>query len=211
MPLNNVPQPGQTLASSQTPIQTNFSTIATAFAIDHVDYNIAGQGFHNKVTFPSQGTPPVFSNPQIGIYNAVGITTVNELFIVKGSGTAIPITATVNDGAGSFLSSGYYYLPSGLLVKYGSFTNASINPNTQVTVQKSFPVGATIPVFSSIYSVQLTLGNNENPGQPWQAIVAFDRYNSDNTKLSIFINNQSGNFISGQTGLLRIYYTAIGI
>lgn len=213
MALNNVPLAGQTLTSSRSPINANFATISTAFAVDHVDYNTSGQGKHNKVTLPSQSSAPSFSNPEIGLYNKVPaapfpLTTINELFIRRSAGGETPITATINDGGGAFATSGYYYLPSGLLVKWGSFTNASVAANTHVTVTKNFPVAANIPVFATIYTTQLTLGNNANPGKAWEAIVTLDQYNSSVTTLSIDINNVSGIFA---TDLIRIYYTAIGV
>jgi len=91
MALNNIPLAGQSLGTTRAPINQNFSVIDAAFQIDHVDYNIAGQGKHNKVTFPVQGSAPAFTVGDIGLFNlAVGGT--NELNITNSSGVTTPFT-----------------------------------------------------------------------------------------------------------------------
>ena len=61
MALINVPLAGQSLGITRDPVNNNFSTINSAFLVDHVEYNTAGQGKHNKVTFPVQGGAPAFT------------------------------------------------------------------------------------------------------------------------------------------------------
>lgn len=122
MALNDVPQAGQTLANTQPLIRTNFSVIDTAFTVDHVACNTAGQGKHNKVTFPVQGAAPVFAATEEGLYNKL-VSGVAELFVHKQSlaGTKeIPftqsilstVTPTIGDG-------GWTYLPSGIHISWG--------------------------------------------------------------------------------------------
>lgn len=146
MALNDVPQPGQTLALTQPLIRNNFSTIDSAFSVDHVSYNLGGAGKHNKVTFPVQSSTPTFPG-DIGLYNKVDPTTmVSQLYFTTSTGTTYPMTASARQ---SFTSggNGYSYLPSGLVVQWGRGV-ALANQVTQVNLNFNYSNG--------IMSVQVT-------------------------------------------------------
>jgi hypothetical protein len=212
MALNNVPLAGQTLTSSRSPINANFVTISTAFAIDHVDYNTSGQGKHNKITFPSQSSAPSFSNPEIGLYNKLPaapfpLTTRNELFIRRADGGETPITAAGVDGGGFLASSGYYYLPSGFLIKWGVAVFPTLAPHTFAAGIITLPVATNIPVFASLYFSQFTVGNDTAGQLPGQIIASLDTANSSLTQLAITLYN-TGSIASGS---FRVYYTALGL
>lgn len=145
MPLNNVPQAGQTLAATQQPINDNFANIVTSFVVDHVDYNINNTGKHNKVTLPIQGTSPAsgFLAGEDGFFNFVNaITGIPETHIVKQnfsasspgytSAGAIPMTSsTLSLVANPTVlnpSMCFTYLPSGMIVTFGIRT--ATNPDT---------------------------------------------------------------------------------
>lgn len=85
-------------------------------------------------------------------WNELNITLQAQLGIIEQNFKELrPIYENgINTGSGT----GWFRLFSGILVKYGSFENVTVN-STEVL---SFPTGASIPVFSSIFSVQLTLG-----------------------------------------------------
>ncbi len=80
-------------------------------------------------------------------------TGVNELFIVKADGTTTPITARAAS------TNGWSYLPSGILLKWG--TTTSINASSPFAYL--YPTGSSIPVFTSVYSVQLTVVDSNPP------------------------------------------------
>lgn len=160
MALNNTPQSGQNLAQTRPLIQNNFNVISTAFVVDHVDYNIAGQGWHKKVTFPAQVAAPAFTGTNDGLYELPynnQTTTLNELFIHKqtSAGTAdIPFTASIlsQNSAVAANGNGWTYLPSGLIMRWENAV--AINGLTTVTL------GAGYPAFAAILSVQVTpIGN----------------------------------------------------
>lgn len=143
MALNNVPNSGQTLSDSRVPINANFATIGAAFVIDHVDYNVAGQGKHNKVTFPVQAVAPVFAAGEVGLYNLLyAVSGVDELFVKNQAGQATPMTAV------SKTTPGWAWLPCGLLVKWGV---GVANGFTTITL----PVGVNIPAFTQILTMQV--------------------------------------------------------
>jgi len=152
--LNNVPVPGQSLGASRGLINTNFSTIDTAFSVDHVPYNdgSGNQGQHNKITFPVQSSAPSFIAGVDGLYNLTStLTSLNELFIHRQSfagSVDLPFTASIlSTSTPGNISAGWTYLPSGILIKWGVSLNA--NGSTVIT----FPTGANIPAFNACFTV----------------------------------------------------------
>lgn len=57
----NIPLGSQSVASTQQPINNNFTIANTAFGIDHQAFTVNGatQGFHKKVTMGSNGSHPL--------------------------------------------------------------------------------------------------------------------------------------------------------
>lgn len=140
----NIPQATDQISQSQPQILENFQGINTLLAVDHATFASSNAGFHNKTTFPVQGSAPSFTAGNIGLYNLLdSVSTVNQLFINLQDGTNVPITA-----AAKAANPGYTYLPSGLLVKWGTGT---ANGSTVIT----YPTGATIPVFNNVYHAQV--------------------------------------------------------
>ena len=153
----NIPQSTDFLSVSQGDILNNFTALSTYLNVNHVDFNGADQGKHKWVTFPVQsGNPPiVFNAGELAVYSFLSpVTGVNELYINKTNQVTVvqnTITASIlsTSSAPANNSSGWSYLPSGILIKWG---NGNANGNTAIT----FPVAATIPVFNQVFSVQLT-------------------------------------------------------
>jgi len=147
---NDVPLATDRISDSQATIRTNFNSIETAWNINHVAINNAGDpGKHAKVDFINEATHPVVAAGQMLLYNFVDpITTVNELYVKKEGALAtagIPITSSLK------ATSGWTYLPSGILMKWGSAVTPAAGHFTF-----TFPVAPGIPVFNNIYSIQLT-------------------------------------------------------
>lgn len=151
MTLNDVPQSGQTLAFTQNLIRVNFQTIDAAFQVDHIAYTDSGQGKHNQVTFPIHiGTIPAIGVPvatEIYLFNQnTAPTNVSDIWLKRGSGTPYPITGSLS------AANGWTYLPSGILLKWGQSGDLTGNDWTLI----NFPVGAGIPVFNNIFSIQVS-------------------------------------------------------
>ncbi len=116
---NNIPQATDLLSQSQSDILDNFAAIQTLIDVDHVDFANADEGKHKKVTFPVQSPAPSFGVGEIGLYNFLDpITGLNELYISNSAGTDYPITAAETPT----VTSGWTYLPSGLLMVWGDDT-----------------------------------------------------------------------------------------
>lgn len=155
--LNNVPQSSQTLGQTQSLIQANFSTIDTAFTVNHVQYNdgSGNQGKHAFVQFSALGSSPTPISGDISMYNyASTLTGINELFVVKSNATTtIPITAS------PLTNTGWSYLPSGVLLKWG--TTSPIHTSNPFAY--TFPVASSDPVFNGVFIVLLTAVDTSTP------------------------------------------------
>jgi hypothetical protein len=64
----SIPTGGQTIASTTSPIQTNFSVANTAFGVDHTAFSVAlNQGFHKQVTLATENVPGMTPSDPLSI------------------------------------------------------------------------------------------------------------------------------------------------
>jgi len=187
MALNNVPVPGQSLGASRDLVNQNFSVIDTAFTVNHVAYNDGSglQGKHKVVQFPVQAAIPSLAVGDITLYNKLPAapyptTGVNELFVVKADGTTTPITARAAS------TNGWSYLPSGILLKWGTTTRI----NASEPFAYLYPTGASIPVFSTVFSVQLTVIDDNTP---YDTVVTLQTGTISATGFSVIYNGTPPN------------------
>jgi len=110
----NIPQPTDRKSKSQDDMLGNFQALAPF-----------GNGYAD---FAPQGAAPVFPAGDDGIY-AKALSGVSELYVHKQSNNApteVPFTASkMSATAIAACTSGWSYLPSGLLVKWGSAPTAT--------------------------------------------------------------------------------------
>jgi len=157
-----IPMAGDVISQSQGDLLNNMEAINTLVMVNHAPFNTANQGKHIYVEMPVQvASPPiVFDAGEVALYSFLNpITSQNEMYVNKTNevtATQIPATASIlsTDSAPLNNTSGWSYLPSGILMKWG---NANANGATFV----AFPVAADIPVFAQVMSVQVT---NYNTG-----------------------------------------------
>lgn len=199
MALNNVPLSGQSLSVTRVPINQNFSTIDTAFQVDHVDYNIANQGMHNRVSFPTQNPVPAPLAGIVQLYSQVSaITGQPELVFAHQLGSTAPTAAQIVEfTSAGWANPGWTRLPSGILLKwhYGismaGLATVVVNLNTDVPGS---------PNFTTVYSVF----NSTTSSTSYTSIV--DIKSLVGTTVTFGINGGS-NPPSGFT----VAYLAIGI
>lgn len=195
MTLNNVPLTGQTLGVTRVPINQNFSVIDAAFLVDHAPYNITGQGKHNKVTMPVQSAAPVTVGGEVALYSRTSsLTNVPEMAWIRQSSGAI-----VEFTSGLLASSGWTYLPSGVLLKWGHTSATGLT-----TI--SFPTGANIPAFTNIFSMQVTTAYvNASDGD---GFVRLNNFLAPYTQFSVFASRRTS---TGSFGPVNFQYLAIGV
>jgi len=144
---NSIPQPTDKLRDSQNDILNNFAAIKSAFDINHYTFDLADEGKHTHISFPEQAADPGAVLTEMQLYaKQSALTSVPELFVQRGDGTVYEFTSATR------AATGWTRLPSGILIKWGS--DSGTGDDTFV-----LPVAATIPAFTAIYSVQLTVAD----------------------------------------------------
>ena len=145
------------LSDSQADIANNFTAIKALVDVNHEDFNSGAspEGKHTKVDVTNSATHPAVAATDVLLYNYVNaMTTLQELYVKRTGALA---TAGIPFTAKGGTTSGWTYLPSGLLLKWGTDTKSGVATVT-------FPAGATIPAFTAIYAVLVNhINTNANP------------------------------------------------
>lgn len=167
--LSGIPLGPDALSLSQGELLNNFGAIESLIDNDHADFalglGVAGQ--HNRVSFQTQAaSPPAgtvvspsFTAGQVGLYSFLNTTTnKNELYVNKlnqATTVQIPLTASVLSGTSAPGNNvfGWTYLPSGVLLKWGTMT--AISGSANVTVNG----GGLGPNFAGVMQIQITTTN----------------------------------------------------
>lgn len=148
--IRNIPLSTDLIANSQPQLNGNFLAIDSGttgtgigFSRNHVTITDATNGgLHNRVDYFVSVSDPTLSGFISSLYPKA-VNAISELFYKNGTRT------TQLTGPISLATSGYSFLPGGLLIKWGSFSGSSGN-NTF-----TFPTGGGQPAFSSIFQVFL--------------------------------------------------------
>jgi len=174
---SNIPQPTDQISQSQADILGNFQALNPL---------ILGQ-----ISFPPSGSIPVFPVGTDGLYGKVPAlpfptTGVNEIFLVKSTGASFPLTAQ-----GIFGGVSWCYLPSGLIMKWGSSFNAT------GTQQFVYPVDNSVPVFTATPTLILLTPKRTHATENAQIYVdAFTAGANTNLQLGVYVtqlNNPANN------------------
>lgn len=193
----NIPQPTDALSQSQSDLLNNFAAIKTLIDIDHEDFASPNQGQHFRVTLPVQTVTPTFAVGSVGLYNKLSaVTSVNELFIVNSAGTTTPLTASQQAAH----ANGWTYLPSGVLMKWGS--GISANPGVYTYV---FPAAPGIPAFANIFSIIVTTAySNAGDGN---GFVRLNTFTAPWTQFTVYSSHRT---TTGPFSPVGFQYLAIG-
>ena len=152
---SNIPQANNQLSVSQGDLLLNFQAISTYINVNHVDFNGADQGKHKFIQLPAQSAAPATLATEMALYTK-NVTGVPQLFLRRSNnGTEINLTTS---GAAT---NGWTRLPSGILLKWGTIATTTFNLLETI----AFPVAASIPVFSAIYSCQVTVAAAQTDNQ----------------------------------------------
>ena len=199
----NIPQPTDLLSQSQADILGNFQGIKTLIDVNHVTFDAIGAGKHFKVSLPVQSPAPTFDAGEVGMYSFLNPTTSkNELYINKTNQitvTQIPATASVLSitSAPASGASGWTYLPSGILLRWGAFTGQTGYAVQSVT-------GSGFPGFTQMLNVQVTpfvVGNTDaNIAVTFAGIIS-------NTSFATYVAVRYNSGVAGTGGYT---YLAIG-
>lgn len=194
---NNIPQATNKISSTQKGIQNNFQAINEFFNVNHVDLNDANAGKHKFLTLPFQGSLPTTTSSQMSLYSAsTSDGNGSEIFFTYPTAvTGTPLTGL--GGSSLPAATGYAYLGGSVLMKWGTATGITTGTNNII-----FPVSASIPVFSSITTVQFTPASTYTLHSP--ALFVQGPYITNVTTTGFTLN--SPNAISSS-----VYWYAIGL
>lgn len=135
---NNIPQSTDSPSDSQPQILANFQSIATVVNKNHVDFNDGDEGKHKFLQMPEQSSAPTTGANEGGLYTKES-NSITELFFRRESdGTEIQLT----DGDPSTGTSGYTFLPGGLLLQWGTGSGSTLGTTVNFTTS-----------FSTVYQV----------------------------------------------------------
>jgi hypothetical protein len=135
----NIPQTGQSLGQTRDPIRNNFTNYSNTISQDHVGPNggpgptVAGK--HNKSTYVVQSADPVTIADEIASYSK-SIAGVAQLFLEPAS-AGTPIQMSRLDTGVGVGSSGFSFLPGGVIIQWKAINNVS--NGTPITFPITFP------------------------------------------------------------------------
>lgn len=183
----NIPQPGDKIKDSQAQILANFQALAPL---------IDGEIPTDFLILPEQGAAPSTGANQMGVYTKQGsFSSASELFVRRESdGAELNVTQS------SLGSNGWSFLPSGLLIKWGSANVTGSGAGHTATI--TFPAGGTIPAFGTIYNVQVSARSTA----PANIQVLLNGA-PGTASFSVQVSNSTGSANATAT----VYYFAIGI
>jgi hypothetical protein len=161
MAITILPNIGQRLGQTRDPIRINFQTINTGFSVNHVTLDLADpdSGKHKSVVFPAVAPAvPAHAAGEIGLYPSL-LNGINQLYVQRQAVADAPIPVTVLGQSPipfvpGHLTTGYCYLPCGLLVKWGRYYQAA--PVAGLPVVITFPVAPAFPnfpAFTEVYQI----------------------------------------------------------
>jgi hypothetical protein len=153
---NAIPNANDPFSVSQPQIKANFAQIATAFNVDHEDFNAVNEGKHAKVTFPEQASDPTTSSNEVAIYSKDdGSGNTRVYYRPPSNGTVYQLTGPDPSAA----TNGYSYLPGGLLLQWGQHTTTN---TTSQTISFNTNFSATAYNVSVTYEVDSNSSNVRN-------------------------------------------------
>lgn len=186
----NIPAAGDALSVSQGQIQTNFSDANTYFSVNHEAFDaVSNNGKHKSVVMTVQTNPTVAATDAAMFTKAGTYNTNPQVFLRQGATNTI-----FNATESSLGTTGWAYLPNGLLIKWGESQPSGVAPYLF-----SYPVAATIPVFTTIYRVMMSTGCTGSA----TFYATLDQSAITTTGFAYFVSTIQSN--------PRIYYLAIGV
>lgn len=195
---NNIPQATDQLSISQNDILNNFASIGSWAAINHIGFDATGAGKHSFIQFPTvQGSDIATAAGEVALYTKTGVTNVPALFFRGQSNATVGSGGFTEYGSGA---TGWTRLPSGILIKWGYTSNTLPNPSTIV-----FPTGATIPAFTTLYSVQITQNGSLSTDNNWFAVPIVSSFSA--TQFQVWSTERT----SSTNKAAQFLYLAIGI
>ena len=194
----NIPISGDSLGGTRDRVRTNFQEIDTVNSVNHVAFNSLGEGKHKFLQMPVQASSPVTAADEAGLFALDDSSGVPQLYF-KGDNTAAAATSNLyqltagTSGADANIATfgananGWTFLPGGLLLQWGSYSQGTSTAGISVSFSRAFGAAP--------YSIVLTF--NRNSG----------------TDASVMVKSLTASSFTGRStasGSHTAYYQAIG-
>jgi len=171
----NIPQATDDPSVSQAQLLGNFLAIKQLVDVNHGTFSAADEGKHKYVTLPQQAAAPATAALEMALYVKDNGGVPTPYIRQQSSGTEYNL---LTQYAGT--NPGWARLPGGLIMKWGT-QSVSITGDGYVT----YPVGATIPVFTTVLSAQVSVLYALIPGNDVDAAIRVTSF-ADVTKLRVY-------------------------
>jgi hypothetical protein len=183
----NIPLATDKISQSQGQILGNFQSLYTWANANHVSFDLTNAGKHIYVQMPVQGAPPAFTLGEIDLWNQAYATTgKNELFVQKENQAAdvsIPMTASILGANPAPGATGWTFLPSGILLKWGQAT--TVVGTVVVNLNAGGDLGSN---FTALYSCQVSYAVIPAPGGTLSCIRGFPNLSINSNTAGSVVN-----------------------
>lgn len=190
---NNIPQPSDDPSVSQAQFLSNFGSISSLINIDHVDFASANAGKHAKVTFPVQSSTPTFLGTEYGLFNQLDpFSGTNQIYLNN------PVTlqqvpfalSNLNSLGATAVQNGYFYLPCGFLVKFGTINSvangvAAYNLPTLDASAVAIPAFTTKLIFVAAWPIVVTGNPTISATQQGVSLTQISIYSSNIASITV--------------------------
>lgn len=146
----NIPLATDLISVSQNDILNNFTSIQTAFDVNHIDFNASGAGKHKYIQLPNINNVPGAAN-QGGLFAFA-----EDIWARKGNGTSYQLTNGASGNVDTTSANGSSFLPGGLIIKWG---RATILNGTK-TISVSYTTPMTSGTFSAVATSNTDIANS---------------------------------------------------
>lgn len=190
---SNIPQPSDDPSVSQAQFLANFGSLSGLITTDHVDFASADAGKHAKVTFPVQSGTPSFSGTEYGFWNQLDpITGTNQIWLNNPvTSLQVPFAlSNLNTLGVSSVQNGYFYLPCGFLVKFGTINSvangtAAYNLPTLDSSAVAIPAFSTKLAFVAAWPITVSSTYTISATQQGASLTQISIYNSNALSISV--------------------------
>lgn len=136
----DIPQSSDDPSQSQSQLLANFQALNTFLSVNHEDINDSDEGKHKFMQMPSQSSAPSTAAGETAQYVKTSAYTGNPEWHYRrqSSGSEIDLTGSRK------ASEGWFYAPSGVLIKWGTATGSG-------EVTATYRVNADTPVFNQVF------------------------------------------------------------
>jgi hypothetical protein len=156
---NNIPKPLDRIYLSQDEILQNFQIIPQLITENHINFGAAAQGKHKFVSIPIRDTAPTTNGTEVALYSKLGQFSGQPELWIKRKSNPPTIGATYSFTETSNNSGRYWFRwPSGIMVKFGTFTVPEMFlADQQILVTYFIPgLEQNIPEFTSVFNIKIT-------------------------------------------------------